>query len=156
MWESAKNMSFKSKSAILLVLAAAYYVGLGLMPMITYRLPIMDFARWLGASQTTASYAYLIGTHTIGVLIAALPIAIVMVMVFSRRLFWLALLVSLPPVIDLVFGIKMFAGISNGTLEFTTFYITDGLKIALAIPLLTWLLSKNLQYQRRGQLSSEE
>ena len=114
MWESAKNMSLKSKSAILLVLAAAYYVGLGLMPMITYRLPIMDFARWL------------------------------------------ALLVSLPPVIDLVFGIKMFAGISNGTLEFTTFYITDGLKIALAIPLLIWLLSKNLQYQRRGQLSSEE
>ncbi len=156
MWESAKNMSFKSKSAILLVLAAAYYVGLGLMPMVTYRLPIMDFARWLGASQTIASYAYIVGTHTIGVLIAAVRISIVMVMVFSQRLFWLALLVSLPPVIDLIFGIKMFAGIGNVTLEFTAFYITDGLKIALAIPLLTWLLSKYLPYERPSQRSSEE
>ena len=100
--------------AILLLLAAVYYVALGLMPAVTYRLPIMEFARWLGATQTTASYAYLIGTHTIGVLLAALPIAIVLVLRFSGYSFWLALLVSLPPLIDLVFGIWMFVGIENG------------------------------------------
>jgi len=90
---------------MLLLLAAVYYVALGSMPAVTYRLPIQDFARWLGATQTTASYAYLIGTHTIGVLLAALPIAIILVLRFSGHLFWLALLVSLPPLIDLVFGI---------------------------------------------------
>ena len=60
-----------------------------------------DSTWWLAASRSTASYAYLIGTHTIGAFNAALPIAIVMVLVFSRRLYWIALLVSLPPLMDL-------------------------------------------------------
>ncbi len=83
--------------------------------------------------------------------IAALPIAIVMVLVFSRHLYWLALLVSLPPLIDLVIGLKMFGGLTHAShvsFEFTAFYITDGLKIGLAIPLLAWLLSKYLPHNR--------
>jgi hypothetical protein len=146
-------MSLLSKAAVLLLLAAVYYVALGLMPAVTYRLPIMEFARWLGASQSTASYAYLIGTHTIGVLLAALPIAIAFVLLFSAYSFWLTLLVSLPPLIDLVFGIWMFGGIGNApnnSLEFTLFYLTDGVKIALAVPFLAWLISKYLPERRRA------
>lgn len=140
-------------SAILLVLAAAYYVALGTIPTVTYRLPIMEFAKWLGASQSAASYAYLIGTHTIGVLLAALPIALVFVLLLPGHSLWLALLVSLPPLIDLVFGIWMFGGIGNAaniSLEFTLFYITDGLKIAIAVPFVAWLILKCLPERRRA------
>jgi len=144
-------MSLLSKTVVLLLLGAVYYVALGLMPSVTYRLPIMELARWLGASQSAASYAYLIGTHTIGVLIAALPIAIAIVLLFSGYSFWLALIVSLPPLFDLVFGVWMFVGIGdapNISLEFTLFYITDGVKIALAVPFLAWLISKYLPVRR--------
>jgi len=146
--DSARGMSLLSRTVVLLVLTAGYYVGLGLMPMITYRLPIMDVAEWLGASQSTASYAYLIGTHTIGVFVAALPIAFVVILVFPSRPYWIALLVSLPPLVDLAFAIWMFGGIGHASFEFTVFYITDGLKIILAIPLLAWLLSSRLPRNR--------
>jgi hypothetical protein len=56
-----------SKSVLLAESAAAYYIGLGSMPA------------------------------TIGVLLVAIPIAAIMALTFSRRVAWLALLVSLPP-----------------------------------------------------------
>jgi len=47
----------------------------------------------------------------------------------------------------------MFVGIENAlnySLEFTLFYFTDGVKIALAIPFLAWLISKFLPEKRRA------
>ncbi|MFZ0547852.1 MAG: hypothetical protein WAM60_20570 [Candidatus Promineifilaceae bacterium] len=132
-----------------MALAAAYYVGLGLMPTLTYKLPIKDFAEWLGASRSVASYAYLIGTHTIGVLLAAVPIAAAIVYAFPRKCMNAALLVSLPPVVDLIVGIWMFGGIAEPrSLEYTIFYVTDGLKIGLAVPVIAWFLSRYLPYNK--------
>jgi hypothetical protein len=137
---------------VLLSLGAVYYIALGIMPSITYRLPIMELAGWLGANQTTASYAYLVGTHTIGVFLAALPIAIAFALLMSGHSIWLSLVVSLPPILDLVFGFWMFTGIdyvADQSLKLIVFYLTDALKIALTVPFLAWLISKYAPERRR-------
>ena len=77
------NLPQTSRHALLVALAVAYYIGLGLMPGVTYRLPINDIAEWLGASRSVAAYAYLIGTHTIGVLLVAVPVAAVLTFALS-------------------------------------------------------------------------
>lgn len=149
---TASNSSSLVKGALLIALAAGYYIGLGLMPAITYKLPINDLAEWLGASRSVSAYAYLIGTHTIGVILAAVPIALILAFVYADRVMLLAFLITLPPVIDLVFGLWMFSGIGElRSVPQTIFYITDILKIGSAVPVFSWLFSRYLPYNNRMQ-----
>ena len=141
-------MTTFSKSALLIVLAACYYYGFLLALNFTYKLPINDFAVSMGASPVVAAYAYLIGTHTVTVLITAIPIALVMSLIFNKNIVPLCMLISLPFMLILIFDLWSSLSVGHWSLSRIMFAITDSVKILLTIPLIAWLFSKYLPYNK--------
>jgi|GEM_PF-5384935 len=138
-------MSKYSKFGVALVLAVAFFYGFILAQSLTYKIPISAFVKSFGASEVVAAYAYLIGTHTLSVLLAALPIAIIVPLAFKKNRLGFSLLVSVLPVIEILWSLL---SEPPSTASQILFVITDTVKFLIFIPLLTWVFLKWLPYNK--------
>jgi len=141
-------MSKYLKFGVAVVLAVAFFYGFIWAQSLTYRIPINAFVKSFGASDMVAAYAYLIGTHTLSVLLAALPIALIIPLVFKNNLLAFALLISVLPVVDILWSLL---SEPPSTASQILFMITDIIKFLIFIPFMTWVLLKWLPYNKSNQ-----
>jgi len=137
-------MGVNKKYLFLVIFAVAYFFGFLLTSSVAYKIPISEFAGYLGASQAESYRAYIIGAPIIGVILIALPIALLMPLIFKEGLVKFALLASVLPVVSIVWS---FFGAPLDAIPWA-WVAFDSIKFLIFIPLLAWAFSKMLPYNK--------
>ena len=138
------------------VLAPVYFY---LLVLIIGRSSALGFPDWwLGAfeSRHFAMRVWIIGNHTVAVLAAAMPIAIAACLIARNHAIQLAFAVGV-----LGTGLAVLPSLSPTIWPIIwksqpTFFITDNLKILLAVPLLTWINRKIFPKRPASQVSMSQ
>lgn len=144
------NMNPWLKAGVVVVLAVVNYFGLLWSISFTSTLPVQTFLLDLGVSEHPAAVAHLVGIHTLAVLIVALPIALILPLIFTRYLLLAGVLVSLMPVVEVFVGLLKIPAELHSHIVWA---LTDVVKLLIFIPLLSWIFYKLLPYPvvaRRG------
>jgi hypothetical protein len=101
---------------------------------------------WLGAfpNQHVAALIWIIGWHTIGVLSAAMPIAVAAVLVLRKQAMLLGIVVG---VIATILGVVPSLRPDIWPLIWNNhpiFFITDQIQLVVAVPVAIWIIQKLL------------
>jgi hypothetical protein len=141
-------MAVGVRGLLLGVLAAVYYFGLRWAVGFIAPMPISAWVESWGVDPVVASYVYFVLSHTLAVLLVAVPLGALVSWSFPRRYFACGIVIALPVLVEIGYEFSLAVGRESMPTSQLIVWVTDFVKLALAIPALAWLFLRYVPYNR--------